>query len=50
MERVNNLVHQASTAERYATLFYAQYDPAGRERSYVNAGQNPPVVLRGGGA
>ena len=49
MERVNNLVHQASTAERYATLFYAQYDPASRELSYVNAGHNPPVVLRSGG-
>jgi sigma-B regulation protein RsbU (phosphoserine phosphatase) len=46
MERVNSLVYQASSANRYATLFYAQYDPANRCLSYVNAGHNPPVVLR----
>ena len=46
MERVNGLVYQASSANRYATLFYAQYDPASRRLSYVNAGHNPPVVLR----
>ena len=46
MERVNSLVYKASTAERYATLFYAEYDPASRRLSYVNAGHNPPVVLR----
>jgi sigma-B regulation protein RsbU (phosphoserine phosphatase) len=46
MERVSGLVHQASSANRYATLFYAQYDPKSRCLSYVNAGHNPPVVLR----
>jgi sigma-B regulation protein RsbU (phosphoserine phosphatase) len=51
MERVSVLLHQASSANRYATLFYAQYDPASRCLSYVNAGHNPPVVLRScGGA
>ena len=30
MERVNSLIFQASSASRYATLFYAQYDPATR--------------------
>ena len=37
---------QASAANRYATLFYAQYDPATRQLCYVNAGHNPPMVLR----
>jgi sigma-B regulation protein RsbU (phosphoserine phosphatase) len=46
MERVNNLVRQASSANRYATLFYAEYQPATRCLTYVNAGHNPPVVLR----
>jgi sigma-B regulation protein RsbU (phosphoserine phosphatase) len=46
MERVNSLVYQASAANRFATLFYGQYDPATRRLSYVNAGHNPPVVLR----
>src|SRR5215831_17922476 len=46
MERVNNLIRQASAANRYATLFYAEYQPATRCMTYVNAGHNPPVVLR----
>jgi sigma-B regulation protein RsbU (phosphoserine phosphatase) len=46
MQRVNGLLYQASSANRYATLFYAQYDPAARRLSYVNCGHNPPVVLR----
>ncbi|MGH9630689.1 MAG: PP2C family protein-serine/threonine phosphatase [Bryobacteraceae bacterium] len=46
MERVNSLVYQASAANRYITLFYAEYDPRSRRLSYVNAGHNPPVVLR----
>jgi sigma-B regulation protein RsbU (phosphoserine phosphatase) len=49
MDRVNTLVYQASSADRYATLFYAQYDPGSRLLSYVNAGHNPPVVLRNRG-
>jgi sigma-B regulation protein RsbU (phosphoserine phosphatase) len=46
MKRVNTLVYEASSANRYATLFYAEYDPRTRQLSYVNAGHNPPVVLR----
>jgi sigma-B regulation protein RsbU (phosphoserine phosphatase) len=46
MERVNSLVCQASAENLYATLFYGQYDPASRRLSYVNAGHNPPVVVR----
>jgi sigma-B regulation protein RsbU (phosphoserine phosphatase) len=46
LARVNTFVCQASSANRYATLFYAEYDPATRRISYVNAGHNPPLVLR----
>jgi sigma-B regulation protein RsbU (phosphoserine phosphatase) len=46
MDRINTLVYQASADNRFATLFYAQYDPRSRRLSYVNAGHNPPVVLR----
>ena len=46
MDRVNGLVCQASAANCYITLFYAQYDPVNRRLSYVNAGHNPPIVLR----
>ena len=46
MNRVNSLVHGASSANRYATLFYAEYERRTRRLSYVNAGHNPPVILR----
>src|SRR5215831_12284107 len=49
MGRVNSLVHQASTSNRFATLFYAEYHPAMHLLTYVNAGHNPPIVLRDGG-
>jgi phosphoserine phosphatase RsbU/P len=47
---VNRLVFDASTANRYATFFYAEYDPGRRALTYVNAGHNPPMLFRGGGA
>jgi len=46
IKRVNSLVHQASSANSFATLFYAEYDPRSRQLLYVNAGHTPPVVLR----
>src|SRR5215831_8650480 len=46
MKRVNSLVYEASSASRYATFYYAEYDPRSRQLSYVNAGHNPPVILR----
>jgi sigma-B regulation protein RsbU (phosphoserine phosphatase) len=47
MRHVNRLVYESSTANRYATFFYAELDPHTRLLSYVNAGHNPPLVLRG---
>jgi len=46
IKQVNRLVSEASSANRYATLFYAEYDPRTLQLSYVNAGHNPPIVLR----
>ena len=46
VRKLNRLIHEASTANRYATLFFAIYNPATRELRYVNAGHNPPLVLR----
>lgn len=46
MERVNKLVYDTSTTNRYATFFHAQYDPETRKLTYVNAGHNPPYILR----
>jgi len=48
MQKMNQLVFEASAANRYATFFFAVCDPATRLLRYVNAGHNPPVLLRGG--
>ena len=44
---VNHMVYDASTEDRYATLFYAEFDPAARRLTYVNAGHCPPILVRG---
>ena len=46
MVNVNKLVYDASQSNRYATFFYAEFDPHTKLLSYVNAGHNPPVILR----
>jgi sigma-B regulation protein RsbU (phosphoserine phosphatase) len=46
MSNVNRLVYDASAENRYATFFYAQYDPTTRILIYVNAGHNPPMIFR----
>jgi len=46
IHHINGLVYEASSANRYATFFYAQYDPASRKLRYVNAGHNPPLLRR----
>jgi sigma-B regulation protein RsbU (phosphoserine phosphatase) len=45
---LSGLVYESSAPNRYATFFYAEYDPLSRRLVYVNGGHNPPVVLRGG--
>jgi sigma-B regulation protein RsbU (phosphoserine phosphatase) len=46
MERLNQLVYESSAAHRYATFFLAVYEPSVRRLVYVNAGHNPPFLLR----
>ena len=46
INHVNRLVHESSPIQFYASLFYGEYDPATRILRYVNAGQNPPIVIR----
>lgn len=50
MSQINRLVYEASTTNRYATFFYAQYDPQTKMLAYVNAGHNPPYLLRKDGS
>ena len=48
MDKVNRLVFEASASNRYATFFFAAFDPATRKLECVNAGHNPPILLRTG--
>lgn len=47
MTNVNRLVYDASPQNRYATFFYAQFDPATRALTYTNGGHNAPMLIRG---
>lgn len=47
---VNRQAYSSSLANRYATLFYGVFDNAKRTLRYINAGHNPPVVLRRDGS
>jgi phosphoserine phosphatase RsbU/P len=49
MQKVNRLAYEASANNRYATFFFATYKPDMRELRYLNAGHNPPVLIRAGG-
>jgi sigma-B regulation protein RsbU (phosphoserine phosphatase) len=48
MSNMNRLIFETTPANRYATFFYGQYQPATQLFSYVNGGHNPPMVLRNG--
>jgi len=43
---VNLLVHESSPPHFFASLFYAEYNPSTRLLQYINAGHNPPIVIR----
>ena len=45
VSNINHLLYESSSANRYATFFYGQYDPATGKFDYVNAGHNPPMLF-----
>ena len=47
--KMNRLLHRSTGTNSYATFFYAQFDEENRQLRYVNAGHNPPFLLRSGG-
>src|SRR5579885_1882246 len=50
LEVVNQQAYSSSPDDRYATLFYGVFDGHSRILHYVNAGHNPPVLLRRDGS
>jgi len=47
MANINRMIFDVSPVNKYATFFYGQYETATRTLTYVNAGHNPPAILRG---
>jgi sigma-B regulation protein RsbU (phosphoserine phosphatase) len=48
--RVNRVLSAQITLGRFITFFYAELETGGRALRYANAGHNPPLLLRAGGA
>ncbi len=49
LRSVNRLFYENTPDDRYATLFYADYEEANKRLRYVNCGHNPPILLRADG-
>ena len=47
--RMNAFLLRCTQANKYATFFYAQLDEQRRQLRYVNAGHNPPYLVRASG-
>ena len=45
---MNRLLQRSTGDGGYATFFLAEFDQATRALTYVNAGHNPPMLVRGG--
>jgi phosphoserine phosphatase RsbU/P len=50
LDLVNRQTHATALADRYVTLFYGVFDAHTRTLHYVNAGHNPPMVIRRDGS
>ncbi|MBU1936222.1 SpoIIE family protein phosphatase, partial [bacterium] len=48
--RINDLIHRNTPTEEYITFFAGAFNPNTREFTYVNAGHNPPFLLRRDGS
>jgi putative ABC transport system permease protein len=44
--KMNRYLHRSTGSNAYATFFYAEIDEGARRLRYVNAGHNPPCLLR----
>ncbi|HKM91144.1 MAG TPA: SpoIIE family protein phosphatase [Candidatus Acidoferrales bacterium] len=50
LQSVNRLFCENIPEDRFATLFFADYEDAGRRLRYVNCGHNYPLLLRADGS
>jgi len=45
-ERINNLIFQNTPSDKFITFFWGKYHHSSRIFRYVNAGHNPPLMLK----
>lgn len=43
--RINNMIHNNTTSDKFITFFWGKFIPATSVFRYVNAGHNPPLLL-----
>lgn len=48
--RINDLIYRNTGADKFITFFWGILDPKKRTFRYVNAGHNPPFLMRADGA
>ena len=49
VRQANRWIYEDGRSSMFVTVFYGVLDPAAMQFSYVNAGHNPPVLVRGDG-
>lgn len=47
--RINDVIHRNTGSDKFITFFWGILDPATKTFRYVNAGHNPPFVVRSNG-
>lgn len=47
-ERINNLIFKNTPSDKFITFFWGKYHHSSRIFRYVNAGHNPPLLLKNG--
>ncbi|MDA3843289.1 MAG: PP2C family protein-serine/threonine phosphatase [Candidatus Kapabacteria bacterium] len=50
MERLNGIVYQNTTADKFVTAFCGILNSEGKSFEYINAGHNPPIFLKKDGS
>lgn len=50
MARLNRHISDSSSSNKFITLLAAELDPAAGRLAYINAGHNPALLVRSGGA
>lgn len=45
-DRINDIIYQNTPSDKFITFFWGIFDPKNHEFQYVNAGHNPPILLR----